>query len=41
MLVYVSVMILNYLVYGSWKDPLGYNFPQTKTFEAVTRKFQN
>jgi len=37
MLVYVSVMILNYLVYGSWKDPLGYNFPQTKTFEVVTQ----
>ena len=37
MLVYVSVMILNYLVYGSWKDPLGYNFPQTKTFEADTQ----
>jgi len=28
---------LNYLVYGSWKDPLGYNFPQTKTFEVVTQ----
>jgi len=25
------------LVYGSWKDPLGYNFPQTKTFDAVTQ----
>lgn len=37
MLVYVSVMVLNYLVYGSWKDPLGYNFPQTKTFDAVTQ----
>lgn len=37
MLVYVSVMFLNYLVYGSWKDPLGYNFPQTKTFDAVTQ----
>ena len=30
-------MVLNYLVYGSWKDPLGYNFPQTKTFDAVTQ----
>jgi simple sugar transport system permease protein len=37
MLVYVAVMVLNYLVYGSWKDPLGYNFPQTKTFETVTQ----
>ncbi len=37
MLVYVAIMVLNYLVYGPWKDPLGYNFPQTKTFEAVTQ----
>jgi simple sugar transport system permease protein len=28
---------LNFLVYGPWKDPQGYNFPQTKTFEAVTQ----
>ena len=37
MLVYVAVQVLNYLVYGPWKDPLGYNFPQTKTFDAVTQ----
>lgn len=37
MLVYVAVQVLNYLVYGPWKDPNGYNFPQTKTFEAVTQ----
>ena len=37
MLVYVAVMVLNFLVYGPWKDPLGYNFPQTKTFEVVTQ----
>ena len=37
MLVYVAIMALNFLVYGPWKDPLGYNFPQTKTFEAVTQ----
>jgi simple sugar transport system permease protein len=37
MLVYVADMVLSYLVYGPWKDPAGYNFPQTKTFEAVTR----
>ena len=37
MLVYVAVMVLNLLVYGPWKDPLGYNFPQTKTFEAITQ----
>ena len=28
-------MLLGYLVYGPWKDPHGYNFPQTNTFEAV------
>lgn len=37
MLVYVAIMVLNFLVYGPWKDPLGYNFPQTKTFEAITQ----
>jgi general nucleoside transport system permease protein len=37
MLVYVADMVLSYLVFGPWKDPAGYNFPQTKSFEAVTR----
>ncbi|MEO8021625.1 ABC transporter permease [Polaromonas sp.] len=37
MLVYVADMVLSYLVFGPWKDPQGYNFPQTKTFEAVTQ----
>jgi len=37
MLVYVAALVLNYLVFGPWKDPAGYNFPQTKTFEAVTQ----
>jgi len=37
MLVYVADMVLGYLVYGPWKDPAGYNFPQTKSFEAVTQ----
>ena len=37
MLVYVAIMVLGYLVYGPWKDPMGYNFPQTKTFEAATQ----
>ena len=37
MLVYVADMVLNFLVFGPWKDPNGYNFPQTKTFEAVTQ----
>ena len=37
MLVYVATLLLGYLVFGPWKDPLGYNFPQTKTFDAVTQ----
>lgn len=37
MLVYVAEMVLSYLVYGPWKDLAGYNFPQTRTFEAVTK----
>jgi general nucleoside transport system permease protein len=37
MLVYVAVQLLSYLVGGPWKDPMGFNFPQSKTFEAVTR----
>jgi len=37
MLVYVAVQVLSYLVFGPWKDPQGYNFPQTKTFDAVAR----
>ena len=37
MLVYVAELLLGYLVYGPWKDPKGYNFPQTITFDAVTK----
>nr|WP_320134105.1 ABC transporter permease [uncultured Holophaga sp.] len=37
MLVYVGQQLLGYLVYGPWKDPNGYNFPQTITFLKVTQ----
>ena len=37
MLVYVATLTLSYLVYGPWKDPAGFNFPQTRTFERVTQ----
>jgi len=37
MLVYVADMVLSYLVFGPWKDPEGFNFPQSKTFEPVTQ----
>ena len=37
MLVYVAVQVLSFMVSGPWKDPQGYNFPQTQTFEMATR----
>jgi ABC-type uncharacterized transport system permease subunit len=37
MLVYVADQVLGYLVYGPWKDPNGYNFPQTITFLKATQ----
>ena len=37
MLVYVAVQLLSFMVGGPWKDPNGFNFPQSKTFEAATR----
>jgi len=37
MLVYVAAQLLSWIVGGPWKDPQGFNFPQTKTFEAATR----
>jgi general nucleoside transport system permease protein len=35
MLVYVAQLGLDYLVRGPWRDPHGYNFPQTVTFEPA------
>jgi len=37
MLVYVAVQLLGYLVYGPWKDPKGFNFPQSISFLPETR----
>jgi general nucleoside transport system permease protein len=37
MLVYVAEQLLSYLVQGPWRDPAGYNFPQSATFAASTR----
>ena len=37
MLVYIATLVLGYLVFGPWKDPMGYNFPQSKAFERVTQ----
>ncbi|QIB35827.1 ABC transporter permease [Ancylobacter pratisalsi] len=35
MLVYVAQLGLDYLVRGPWKDPQGFNFPQSVTFDDV------
>ncbi|MTI86167.1 MAG: ABC transporter permease [Firmicutes bacterium] len=32
MLNYVAILWVDYLVYGPWKDPAGYNFPITPSF---------
>lgn len=32
MLSYVAVLLLSYLVHGPWRDPGGYNFPETRLF---------
>ena len=37
MLVYVATMVLSFLVHGPWKDPAGFNFPQSVTFAASTQ----
>jgi simple sugar transport system permease protein len=37
MLVYVAEMLLGYLTYGPWKDPEGFNFPQTIAFLPATQ----
>jgi simple sugar transport system permease protein len=32
MLVYVAALLLSWLVHGPWRDPEGFNFPQTRLF---------
>ena len=34
MLTYVAIQLLYYLMNGPWKDPQGFNFPQTRLFET-------
>jgi simple sugar transport system permease protein len=36
MLVYVAQLWLSYLLHGSWRDPAGFNFPQSKGFDEHT-----
>ena len=33
LLVYVAQLLLSYFVFGPWKDPQGFNFPQTRSFD--------
>jgi simple sugar transport system permease protein len=33
MLVYIAQLYLDWLTRGPWRDPQGYNFPQTKSFQ--------
>jgi simple sugar transport system permease protein len=33
MLVYVAQLMVSWLVHGPWKDPDGFNFPQTQMFQ--------
>jgi len=35
MLVYVAALLLSWLVHGPWRDPEGYNFPQSKLFTGA------
>ncbi|MGA1861516.1 ABC transporter permease [Deferribacter thermophilus] len=34
---YIAILWVDYLVYGPWKDPAGFNFPLTKQFSDVAR----
>jgi len=36
MLVYVADLFLTWLMFGPWKDPKGWNFPQTVSFASET-----
>ncbi|MEK9660280.1 MAG: ABC transporter permease [Alphaproteobacteria bacterium] len=37
MLTYVALLVLSYLVHGPWKDPDGFNFPESRLFsESAT-----
>jgi len=33
MLVYIAQLLLSYCVHGPWRDPAGFNFPQSEAFE--------
>jgi len=33
MLVYIAQLLLSFLLHGAWRDPEGFNFPQSKAFD--------
>jgi simple sugar transport system permease protein len=33
MLVYIAQLLLGFLLHGAWRDPQGFNFPQSKAFD--------
>jgi general nucleoside transport system permease protein len=33
MLVYIAQLLLAYLLHGAWRDPQGFNYPQSKAFD--------
>jgi simple sugar transport system permease protein len=33
MLVYIAQLLLSFLLHGSWRDPAGFNFPQSRAFD--------
>jgi len=35
MMNYIAILILDYLIYGSWKDPTSFGFPMTKEFSEA------
>jgi len=35
MLVYVAQLVVSWIVHGPWRDPEGFNFPQTKMFDEA------
>ena len=37
MMNYVAILFINYLVYGPWRDPQGFNFPLTAQFADAAR----
>lgn len=37
---YIAILWVNYLIYGPWKDPQGFNFPLTAQFSDAARLTQ-